>query len=304
MHIYAQKKSISLGDETEREWHVWYGSGDCDAPVFVTDTTTSVLDEAWRLVAHDALPVWGSVLAHSQSAGRGQSRRPWYSPKGNVFAALRLPSHEPFTTLAAAPAISALLLRAFSCMDMHLQLKWPNDIVYCKGGVPTKVGGILLEERDGVIIAGIGLNSASAPENSFLRENFALPAGILPINHEGDFCLIYCNERKIIDKIPLAERLWLHLVYHMKFCYGKQLPVAFDWRDFVHAHILWKNCLVKLDDGDAAPVIGILRDIAPSGALVLAVDSDNKGNRSDTLVSQTQDVFFFSGSLTSAARFS
>ncbi len=277
---------------------------DENASVFVTESTTSVLDDAWYLVSRDALPVWGSVLAHTQSAGRGQSRRPWYSPKGNVFAALRLPAQNPFTTLAAAPAVTALLLRAFSHMNIELHLKWPNDIVHCTAHDISKVGGILLEERNGVIIAGIGLNISSAPENSFLRENFALPAGVLPVKNAQDLQIMPCNEDTFIDTCPFVERLWLHLVYRLIFCYGEHLPIAFDWRGAVDERLLWKNSLVKLDDGDTAPVIGILRGLGASGELVLSVDCECTGDIGDRQVSQTQDVFFFSGSLTSAARFS
>ncbi len=305
MHIHAQKKSVSFVHEAERAWHVWHVRGFEDRPIFVTPHTTSVLDDGWRLIQKGHVPVWGSVLAYSQTAGRGQSRRPWYSPVGNVFAAVRLPAEEPFTTLAAAPAMAALVLRAFSHMGMDLHLKWPNDIVHrvlTQDGRENayKVGGILLEERGGDILAGIGLNSMFAPEKSFLRENFALPAHVLPLPKNEKLQIKQDNNEFFSEDIPLAERLWLHLVQYMLFCYNSQLSEAFDWKSVAEQHLLWKNTLVTLhenDDAKGAPVMGILRGLGSLGQLILSVRAHNTHYGSHIYDSDAYDVSFFSGSL-------
>ena len=65
-------------------------------PVYITGAATSSLDAARLLVEADLFPEWASVLVLSQSAGRGQMRRAWSSPAGNLYTALRLPMAPPF----------------------------------------------------------------------------------------------------------------------------------------------------------------------------------------------------------------
>ena len=64
-----------------------------------TGTVPSVLDTAWQAVAEGRLNVFDSILAAAQTAGRGQYRRNWHSPEGNLYAALRLPGTPPFLGL-------------------------------------------------------------------------------------------------------------------------------------------------------------------------------------------------------------
>ena len=70
---------------------------------------SSSLDVAFLLSGRGWLDVWDSVQAVSQTSGRGQLRRHWVSPPGNIYAALRLPSLPPFDGTAAAPAMGLLL---------------------------------------------------------------------------------------------------------------------------------------------------------------------------------------------------
>jgi BirA family transcriptional regulator, biotin operon repressor / biotin---[acetyl-CoA-carboxylase] ligase len=144
-------------------------------PVLVCGACASSLDAARTFVDEGRLPVWGSVLAVSQTSGRGQLRRNWFSPPGNIYAALAWPeAHGAFDVLA--PLLAGLMVAEFlETLGFEAQLKWPNDILV--GG--CKTGGILLEERKGRVLAGIGLNLASAPPPEFLRENRAVPATAL-----------------------------------------------------------------------------------------------------------------------------
>lgn len=48
----------------------------------------SCLDTAAHLAARGWLEPWDSVQVYSQTAGRGQLRRQWHSPVGNLYAAL------------------------------------------------------------------------------------------------------------------------------------------------------------------------------------------------------------------------
>lgn len=173
-------------DIPETYFPCWRGASE-DAPflpeaaaVLVCGACTSSLDIAWQLQQQGGLPPWTTVLATEQRSGRGQLRRPWRSPLGNIHAALRLPE----ALLRAgdlAPLIAgyALLRGVESALGSDaaadsLRLKWPNDILMDG----RKVGGVLLEERAGVLVAGIGLNVVAPPDIAGLeREPGAPPVG-------------------------------------------------------------------------------------------------------------------------------
>jgi BirA family biotin operon repressor/biotin-[acetyl-CoA-carboxylase] ligase len=139
---------------------------------------TSCLDTAWELAALGRLPVFGSVLADSQSAGRGRQGRDWASPPGHVYAAWRLPDGPPFSETIAPMALALLLARALERLEPGLSvgIKWPNDLIAMGG----KVGGILLEARRWTLVAGIGLNLGAPPPLAGERPPWAPPAAALP----------------------------------------------------------------------------------------------------------------------------
>ncbi len=262
MHIFAEKKSFNA------QVCQWTGK-DLPAPVFVFAQVSSVLDVAWELVAQSQLPEWGSVLAESQSKGRGQMRRSWHSPAGNIYAALRLPATEPFTTTAAAPALSSCLINVLRALQCPLYLKWPNDLahIHCAGR-PQKVGGILLEERQGVILAGIGLNVMYAPPDDSLRENYALAAGILPSPMGLDERVTLVNNSGFSYENSVTERLWIYVVNQLYFCYEAKLHLA--WLDTAHASLLWKDKYVQVEDGRES-IGGILQGLNAHGELCLSI---------------------------------
>lgn len=80
---------------------------------------------------------------------------------------------------ASAAATAALTAEALRSIGFPVLMKWPNDIICLSPNGPAKVGGILLEETDGLLTAGIGLNVNWSPEVSALREGAALPPGRL-----------------------------------------------------------------------------------------------------------------------------
>ncbi len=290
LHIIVEKKSLALPQEVQgkgktqhlplgpsvEQWH----SPSLPAPVTLVGDTGSVLDDAWALVAQDALPVWGSVLAQSQSAGRGQTRRQWHSPRGNIYAALRLPTTDAFAHMGAAPALSTLLLLAMQQLGYHLRLKWPNDLVLASG--KHKVGGILLEERQGVLLAGIGINTLHAPEESILRKNHAFPAGILPPLEQLKDSITFVNNCEFSADAAAAQCLWLHLVSQVYFCYKKKLLEDAAWKDIAETFLLWKGHYVELDDGQEI-IQGVLHGLGSLGEIILDVHGQKQQCTSGSL---------------------
>ncbi len=276
MHIIVEKKSLLLKqsihaapseDLIPQSLEQWHGEA-LPAPITLVGDTGSVLDDAWKLVAQNALPIWGSVLAQSQNAGRGQTRREWFSPSGNLFVALRLPAEGALLSTAAAPALSTLILLALQALQCPLQLKWPNDLVSHAGRY--KVGGILLEEKQGVIIAGIGINVCHAPSENFLRENHALSAGTLPPIPTLNSNITLLNNSIFTGENTNAQRVWLQLVTHMYFWYKKKLLVDTAWKDFAENFLLWKGQYVELADGQESKE-GILQGIGNLGEILISV---------------------------------
>lgn len=99
------------------------------------------------------------VTAEEQTAGRGRFARPWFSPKGNIYASLFFSIPKGVSYL---PNLTQVL--SFSCAKVlekkgfSPQIKWPNDLLL----FGKKVAGVLtetidLKERQGIVV-GIGIN--------------------------------------------------------------------------------------------------------------------------------------------------
>ena len=143
-------------------------------PLFHTEQCSSTMDLAWLLHDRNEFPAWSSVLSDHQRSGRGQFKRQWVSHPGNLYVSFRFPEKNSLTS--AAPFITALAInRALQQLNIHSEYKWPNDIlVHGK-----KMGGILVEERSGVVIVGIGLNLVQSPTMDDMRDPRCLSAGHL-----------------------------------------------------------------------------------------------------------------------------
>ena len=235
-------------------------------PLYLCGAVDSVLDLAHAFTAESCLPVWGGVLAGSQRCGRGQLRRKWSSPPGNIYAALRLPFTQPFASSAASLAVGTLLAEAFAQQGIHLLLKWPNDLLLCSssgGGTQelpvSKVGGILLEERAGAMIAGIGINVASAPSCGHIREG-GLPAACLNdlphVDIQGQDALLGLWSR-IVDSFISCYRQW-------------EESGNTAWLASAEQRLVWKGEHVWLDDGECR--LGVLAGLTASGGVRLVCD--------------------------------
>jgi BirA family biotin operon repressor/biotin-[acetyl-CoA-carboxylase] ligase len=143
-------------------------------PLFHTEQCTSTMDLAWLLYDRNEFPVWAAVIADHQIKGRGQYKRQWVSQPGNLYSSFRFPEKKGFTS--TPPLITALAIhQALLNLNIHSEYKWPNDILIHG----KKMGGILVEERSGVIIVGIGLNLVRSPSLNDMRDHGCLSPGHL-----------------------------------------------------------------------------------------------------------------------------
>ena len=220
-------------------------------------TVSSVLDAAWEAINNEKFLIFDSILASAQTTGRGQYHREWISPKGNIYAALRLPYTPPFIGTEAAVAIGTWITLALRKNGYPAFLKWPNDIVIEQNGRPAKVCGILLEERNHIIIAGIGVNICDFPQSSQLRPNTALSASSLQA---------IAQLHGLIQ--PTVKNIWNLLLNQIYSSYTSSFGQICGWHPATAQCLLWKDSLVTLVNGEEQ-TSGILREIGTNGELIL-----------------------------------
>ena len=115
-------------------------------------------------VGHAAGKAGLICIAARQTGGRGRLGRVWADDRGkgiSMTLVLRTQIDGPKLSLAAGVAV------AKACADVGLGprvgLRWPNDVV----DRPTraKIAGILIEQRDGLTLLGIGINTHQDPSD-------------------------------------------------------------------------------------------------------------------------------------------
>ena len=150
------------------------------APVYHVPDASSTLDVAARLLADTATPTphLTTVIADSQSAGRGRLGRSWITPPGQALLAstiVSLPASLPTEALgwilhACALAVRAALSERLTDLGHTVTLKWPNDVLVDE---ERKICGMLAQ-----------LTPASTPFTTCVilgyGINIAQPAGTMP----------------------------------------------------------------------------------------------------------------------------
>ncbi len=247
-------------EDTEyRTYSTWLSGSRTGVPVAVCGSCVSSLDVAWRLNSLEDLPEWGSVIALEQNTGRGQVRREWISPPGNIYGTVKwpvMPAGEPGEARPVWNRILPLIVGYLTCkalkdLGIETQLKWPNDILIDG----HKAGGILIEERGGVVMVGIGLNVAYAPERELLRPDHAIPAG--KINTEE------------MQVGPLET--WIEMIKYFR----KQFDAIINSQEaenFIYEladQLVWFGEEVRVVDGPDGVDRGVICGLRSDGGLVV-----------------------------------
>lgn len=172
----------------------------------------------------------GDVIATlSQTAGRGRMDRVWSMDPGTGVAmttvvsrtALRSPAHMTRLPLSVAVALARIITN-HAPNDVHVAVKWPNDVLV--GG--RKVAGILIESLDTDRLAiGIGVNLTGVPDGlptdtatSLSAEGITLAAAtIVPALAEAvihcaqglDEDIVLADLQKAIDTVGRQVRIEL-----------------------------------------------------------------------------------------------
>ncbi|MBI9111332.1 biotin--[acetyl-CoA-carboxylase] ligase [Maridesulfovibrio ferrireducens] len=249
-------------DAEYRTYSTWLSGARAGRPIAICGSCISSIDVAWRLNALEDLPEWGSVLAVEQNTGRGQVRREWISPPGNIYGTIKWPSlptgapgeARPVWTRILPLIVGYLVCGALKDIGIETQLKWPNDIL--KDG--KKIGGILIEERGSVIMVGIGLNTASAPQRDKLRPDHAVTA--TKINTDD------------MQLGPLET--WIQLIDYFKNQFDAIVSTQ-DPEDFLKTladQLVWFGEEVRIVDGPKEVSVGRICGLCPDGGLIIEKD--------------------------------
>jgi BirA family transcriptional regulator, biotin operon repressor / biotin---[acetyl-CoA-carboxylase] ligase len=190
------------------------------------------------------------VRAERQTAGRGRRGRAWVSEPGNLYLSTLCRAQQGEGPLQQLSFVAALALDA--ALSAHvdaarLTLKWPNDVLL--DGL--KCSGILLEGSGDSVIIGFGANLAHHPEGTERPATSLAKSGI---------------------QAPLADQM-SHVIRE-KFVTFRTLwrasgfaPIRMAW--LARAHPVGTPLIARLGTED---VPGRFHDLAPDGALLLALD--------------------------------
>jgi len=232
----------------------------CESTIVIVNECTSTMEAAKVLAQNNVLGEWGSVLAVQQTQGRGQLRRPWISSPGNLHASVVLPSlpkQGPWAEGLARllPLVAGYIFaEAFSDLGANVQLKWPNDFLQSD----RKIGGMLIEEKNDLVILGVGVNLVESPPDEKMREDRSVPAAVLQM------------EKPHLGPAPL----WGSLVSRGKSVYVVLLD-ELEPSEFLSAmtnRLAWLGHRVRIHERESDVYYADIVGVSPLGGLVIRRD--------------------------------
>ncbi len=190
-----------------------------------------------------------SLIARTQTEGKGRNSKSWFSPQGGLWFSVII---EKFSGNVGELSLlcSTVICEVLEKYGLPTNIKWPNDIIL-KG---RKLGGILIENIQGKFIIGIGLNL------NLSNSDFPIPLKDIVItsketlHQELDIELI---AKEIVGKIA-KERDNLEEVYKKYINFSGDL-----------------NQKVKITDGKGT-FTGKVIEIQPDGGIKVANENSEK----------------------------
>lgn len=252
--------------------HLLKGTQKAFSTIVVARSLETTMEYAYQLVQKEIIGEWDSVITVEQTSGRGQLRRPWVSLPGNLHASVVLPPSQKQGkwSRAAIDDLRPLIMGYVFCevllsLGSSLSLKWPNDLIQGQ----RKVGGMLIEERNGTVVLGLGLNLVESPAEGKMREHSSVSAGVLQMTQHVSG--------------PLG--LWETLVNRGKNVYAHLLDDMdpFQFVSAVSSRLAWLGQAVVVRDGGEKPYQAIIVGLTPSGGLLLQSDNNEIELRSGSI---------------------
>jgi BirA family biotin operon repressor/biotin-[acetyl-CoA-carboxylase] ligase len=114
------------------------------------------------------------ISTEEQTKGRGTHHRTWDFYPSSLAMSFSLLPH-PKMTLTSLE-LGVLIADFFH--SYNITLKWPNDLM---NPLAEKVGGILIESINGILICGLGINIQSSQQYSH-QANYKIPHGNIDLS--------------------------------------------------------------------------------------------------------------------------
>lgn len=134
-----------------------------NAPIISLDTIDSTNNYAMRLIDADTAQPGLTIVAAEQTAGKGQRGRKWEDvPAQSLLMTIIAVPDMPLTdmfTFNALVAVSIADVLQNLCENVHIAIKWPNDIIINdKKAVGVLVENVLRGQNWTYSIIGFGVN--------------------------------------------------------------------------------------------------------------------------------------------------
>ncbi|MEO0139593.1 MAG: biotin--[acetyl-CoA-carboxylase] ligase [candidate division WOR-3 bacterium] len=114
--------------------------------------TDSTNEEVFRLKDKYKIPFF--VVADIQTSGRGRYGRVWESPEGGLWMTGLFKKRNNKDGFKFMFGSAVVVYKELKTLGVNARIKFPNDIYVGD----KKICGILVEEREGFLAVGIGLN--------------------------------------------------------------------------------------------------------------------------------------------------
>lgn len=128
----------------------------CRGKVVYQDVLESTNDEARKDILSGKGASGNIYIAEYQTKGRGRGGNQWVCQKGEglLFSLIVDPDVEPALWYRMSLAAGVAIVEVLQVLGLEAMLKWPNDIYIGD----KKLGGILIEKVNDLLIVGVGLN--------------------------------------------------------------------------------------------------------------------------------------------------
>ena len=190
-------------------------------------TLDSTNTEIFDMLKQNQAKSGDAIIADQQTAGRGRRGNNWISNPGESITCSIIIKDEDDSLVKKLPLISgiAIINGIKQLTKLDCNLKWPNDILLDS----KKIGGILIEKKDGYFIIGLGLNVNESELDKSIENSTSIrielgrtvqrePLLAFIINHFET--LLGNNLSSIINE---WESLCLHMDRMVKFHQSNQL---------------------------------------------------------------------------------
>lgn len=239
--------------------------------------TTSTNDRAAEWIRDLPPQTPALLLAESQTAGRGQQQRVWFSSPGNLMASwiFKAATAGPVGDWTARLALAAPLAACHAIGQVCgpgtpcPMIKWPNDVFLG----PQKTGGILIEtfpaagQLFGVVGIGINVNAGFPPPGKDPHRLNELATSLLQASGSP------------VDLTRLLKALHEALVFFLQPMVPRaaetdlpqpsgELPPPSRLVDEYRMRMMYRDQAITVAT-PSGPIRGLCRGISDSGALLI-----------------------------------